>query len=194
MARSSTTNARDAVATGCRYNVWLTLEYADLLEVRMDTRRDGERVTRHKPAFQIVWLDAHASGKLDSVWREMYTPRVRRGGPYLQGRMCFRKALFIPPGYTSPLYNWPDDCPYHHYVREWENYVLNAYGLIDTKIDPLRATFLLREPFAADPRQVWRRGHVGGEALDERDIYIYIERVRECRFRASIGYFAHGRG
>jgi hypothetical protein len=85
----------------------------------------------------IVFLDAHAQGSLDSVWSQLFGPYT-----YVQhlprGGVCFEKAVLIPPGYASPLFSngYKPRCPSHLMTEHFCEHVLKQYGLAhETKVE-----------------------------------------------------------
>jgi hypothetical protein len=137
------------------YNTWATLGWADLLEARADTQAAGGRTQITRPrAHGIVWLDGHAQGSIDDVWTSVFTTKVRRVAQVPQGT-CFRRALFIPAGYSAPIYDWPDQCGAQTPVREFAEFVLHQYGLSEQP-QQKQATFIFREAYLAHPRNPGR--------------------------------------
>lgn len=79
----------------------------------------------------IVFLDGHALGSLDDVWKNMaanlyYIKQLPAG-------TCFRRALFTWLGYHSalnPILNQPTrQCPKDKMVREFSDVVLRSFGI-----------------------------------------------------------------
>lgn len=133
------------------YNTWATLGWAGLLEAREDSQQPGRtQVLRPRP-HSVVWLDGHAQGSLDDVWTTVFTPNVRFISQVLPGT-CYRRALFVPAGYSAPIYDWPDTCGAQTAVREFGEFVLAQYGLNTVPLRRNQATFTFREPYIAHPR------------------------------------------
>ena len=132
------------------YNVWLTLLAAGLLQEHRNITVHGARVTRPLP-HRIVFLDGHARSVLDVTWKDLFTPRVQYVSE-LSLHTCFRNAFFVPTGYTSPIYDWPENCGLVQPAREFANYVLRQHGLLSEPIVANRVTFIFRDPFTAHPR------------------------------------------
>ena len=156
------------------YNMWVTLDWAGLLQARNDTRTlDGKQLTRPLP-HRVVWLDGHAVGSLDSIWDTLFSPQIIRIGS-LKRRTCFRRALFVPAGYSSPTYDWPDSCETQPAVREFAQFVLGQHGLSHTAMIPSQATFLFREAYVAHPRNPG--GSASRHVANRKELEAVLDRI-----------------
>jgi len=102
----------------------------------------------------IVWLDGHAAGNLDSTWQVAFGDSLPV--KHLPGEVsCFKKAVIVSAGYASPL--WKNN-------RSWKspmcspaadafaNHMLARFGLQATKRVPKRVVLIDRVPYTAHPR------------------------------------------
>ena len=107
----------------------------------------------------ILFLDGHAHGNLDPVWEEVFgaVEYVK----HLPGLgVCFERAVFIPPGYTSSLF--PDAgedftparvrCPTPSIAEAFSGFFLKKYGLESVKPIPGRIVIIDRQPYISHPR------------------------------------------
>jgi glycoprotein 2-beta-D-xylosyltransferase len=109
---------------------------------------------------RVVFLDGHAQGLLDSTWETLFGEYhyikhigVRDGG------ICFERAIFIPPGYKSPLFNAEKNdhtrqrCPNREMAASFSNFVLEQYDLL-RQTEVIRGNIVLidRQPFVSHPR------------------------------------------
>lgn len=101
----------------------------------------------------IVFLDAHAKGKLDSVWRQVFgnftfVKHLPRGG------VCFQRATFVPPGYVSPLFPKSDrrDCPNPVVMEDFSNHFLTSFGLEHVQMQRGKIVIIDRVPYVSHPR------------------------------------------
>jgi glycoprotein 2-beta-D-xylosyltransferase len=117
-----------------------------------------EQVERREKV-NILFLDGHAQGNLDGVWEEVfgaveYVKQLPRHG------VCFERAVFIPPGYTSSLF--PDTggpynparvrCPTPSIAEAFSSFFLQKYGLETVKPIPGRVVIIDRQPYISHPR------------------------------------------
>lgn len=109
-----------------------------------------------KQPHRVVFLDGHAQGGLDDVWRVLfgeyqYVQHLPKG----KG-LCFEKAVFIPAGYKSPLY--PDydrnRCPNRTMASAFSEFVLSQYNL--QSMQPIKGNVVIvdRQPYVSHPRSV----------------------------------------
>jgi hypothetical protein len=111
---------------------------------------------------QIVFLDGHAKGGLDDVWKTLfgdfhYIKHLPKGG------VCFERAIFVPAGYKSPLFTdfVRARCPHKAMGRSFSNFVLNRFGIDPYKVVPQRGRILLidRQHYVSHPRSDQRTNH-----------------------------------
>lgn len=113
-------------------------------------------------ADRVVFLDGHAKGLLDPVWGKLfgeyhYIKQMGSGGN--GGGICFEKAIFLPPGYKSHLYNDFRDgkrCPHTGMTKAFSDYVLHCYDLLSSgsssSVIQGNVVIIDRQPFVAHPR------------------------------------------
>jgi Glycosyltransferase 61 len=104
---------------------------------------------------QVVFLDGHAQGGLDSIWKTLfgdfhYIQHLPKGG------VCFDRAIFVPAGYKSPLFTDMDRqrCPDKRMGQAFSNFVLNRFNIDPQKVVPQRGRILLidRQHYVSHPR------------------------------------------
>jgi glycoprotein 2-beta-D-xylosyltransferase len=129
---------------------WAALHAVRLLEERVGASENGARITRPLP-HRIVFLDGHAQGLLDPVWKTLFTPNITYISTMPTGT-CFRQAVFVHAGYTSPIYDWPDDCGLQSSVKAFGAFVLGQHGLLGLTRRARQTAFVFRDPYVAHPR------------------------------------------
>lgn len=104
---------------------------------------------------RVVFLDAHAQGNLDPVWKQIFG-KVTYVQHLPDGGVCFEKAVFVPPGYLSPLF--PDmatsrlHCPLCRLAEEFSDHVLQSFGLQNVQRIPGKIVVIDRKPYVSHPR------------------------------------------
>jgi len=101
---------------------------------------------------QIVFLDGHSQGAMDEPWLRLFggtrtthtdphthTHTHTYSHPYIyikqiKSRTCYRTALFVSPGYRSPLSvdlmkGWTLGCTPNLYVQDFAAFFLRAYDI-----------------------------------------------------------------
>ena len=128
--------------------VSLTHTLSDLWNAFMVTPKDSPK------NVHVVFLDAHAEGFLDSVWTRLFgnVDRIKR---LPVGGVCYKTAIFIPPGYSStlsPQKRLFQSKPCPSMTNAFVDFVVQAYGLENEVVDQGRVTILDRVPFVSHPR------------------------------------------
>jgi Glycosyltransferase 61 len=115
--------------------------------------------------FAVVFLDAHPEGGLDPVWTTLFGKAVhlRRLDddnihPRQQERLCFQRALLVPPGYISHL--WPLEPPNggvgdnrtYEMMNPFVDFVLERFQLTHVRKIRGRVVIIDRQPYVAHPR------------------------------------------
>eukprot|EP00529_Nitzschia_sp_RCC80_P031322 CAMPEP_0113443420 /NCGR_PEP_ID=MMETSP0014_2-20120614/2130_1 /TAXON_ID=2857 /ORGANISM="Nitzschia sp." /LENGTH=363 /DNA_ID=CAMNT_0000334377 /DNA_START=41 /DNA_END=1132 /DNA_ORIENTATION=- /assembly_acc=CAM_ASM_000159 len=101
---------------------------------------------------QVVFLDGHAKGSLDDVWTTLYG-----NFHYIQhlpkGGVCFDRAVFIPAGYKSPLFQRMG-CFDESMGRAFSNFALERFNIDPNKAVPRRGRILIidRQHYISHPR------------------------------------------
>ena len=106
---------------------------------------------------RVVFLDGHAEGILDSVWETLFgsTHFIQHMDNGKSGRICFERAIFVPPGYKSPLFNTDRSrtmCPRERMTKTFSDFVLKQYNLQDTKVIKGNVVVIDRQPYVSHPR------------------------------------------
>ncbi|GMI25344.1 hypothetical protein TeGR_g118, partial [Tetraparma gracilis] len=103
--------------------------------------------------LDLVWLDGHPQGNLDSTWRAAFgeaTP-VK----HLPEGACFERAVVVSAGYASPLWlnnrSW-NSPPCIPAADAFAHHMLKAYGHENLKRVPKRVVIIDRVPYTAHPR------------------------------------------
>ena len=126
----------------------------------------------------IVFLDGHARGALDDVWRQLFGPTYFIRSSFLLGEsqpqeqhqetkknqqispvICLRNVTLIPSGYSSVLWRQSQSpsslkswkvCP--RMMHAFVQYVVTAYQLQHVTMIPGKVTVIDRRPYLAHPR------------------------------------------
>ena len=107
---------------------------------------------------RVVFLDGHAQGLLDSTWQTLFGKYhyIKHIGGVYDGGICFERAIFIPPGYQSPLFNAKQNvnrCPNRDMAASFSNFVLEQYDLLrQTEVIRGNVVLIDRQPFVSHPR------------------------------------------
>jgi hypothetical protein len=105
---------------------------------------------------RVVFLDAHAQGNLDPAWEQIFGKFTYVQHLPDEGGVCFEKAVFVPPGYISPLF--PDmatlrlHCPLRRLAEEFSEHVLQSFGLQKVRRIPGKIVVIDRKPYVSHPR------------------------------------------
>mmetsp|Transcript_20371 Transcript_20371/g.31446 ORF Transcript_20371/g.31446 Transcript_20371/m.31446 type:complete len:498 (-) Transcript_20371:2905-4398(-) len=113
----------------------------------------------------VIFLDAHAKGNLDSVWSRLFGGTVEYVKHLPKGGVCFENAIFVPPGYSSMIYVNNNFYDKSHackgLVKDFVSFVLQSYNLQNVKMVPRRIVIIDRVPYVAHPRS-----QVGSKLVD----------------------------
>lgn len=146
-------------------------------------KNGGDEAQAPLGKYDVVFLDAHPKGNLDSVWPTLFggtiTP-VRKLLPLTHDgkeaedmldeseqledmleessgppAVCFDEAIFVPPGYSSPLWPQPGKnsrmpCP--RVMSQFVAFVLKAYSLADVRMERGRVAIISRKAYVAHAR------------------------------------------
>jgi glycoprotein 2-beta-D-xylosyltransferase len=101
----------------------------------------------------VVFLDAHPSGNLDDVWTTLFGKytHLRRLSPG-QPKLCFERALLVPPGYACHFHLLEDGCHNTQMMNDFVNFVLEKLDLTHIKRIPGHVVLIDRKPYIAHPR------------------------------------------
>lgn len=134
-------------------------EYANLFHTLLDWWSAFFVMPAHEGTVDVVFLDGHARGNLDSVWSHLwgnvvYLKQLAEGG------VCFENAVLVPSGHSSVLWprerNLPRVCI--AMMNAFERFFVEGYGLQGVSLEWGRITIIDRRPYVAHPR-----GKSGGE-------------------------------
>jgi hypothetical protein len=156
LAAISTAPAKSCVRTVSTPTLFITrYEYVSLSHTLSDLWNAFMVMPKENPKkVNVVFLDAHAEGFLDSVWKDLFG-KYDRVKQLPEGGVCYKKAIFIPAGYSSTLTPQKrlfrsKPCP--SMTNAFVDFVLRAYSLEKEVVDQGRVTILDRVPFASHPR------------------------------------------
>ena len=131
-------------------------EYVSLFHTLADMWNAFLAIPEGNPRnVQVVFLDAHAEGFLDSVWKRVFGNYVHvKQLP--EGGVCYKNAIFVPSGHSSAL--WPRDRqftakPCSSMTKAFVDHFVQAYGLGNEVVDQGRITIIDRVPFVSHPRR-----------------------------------------
>ncbi|KAK9819676.1 hypothetical protein WJX72_000981 [[Myrmecia] bisecta] len=160
-------------------NVFHTL--TDILNVYISLRMLGWLGLKR----QVVLLDAHPDGPLDGLWAAVAAgggldaiaypwhskntdgrPLLARVDALPQQITLFRKAIFVPPGYTSLLYAHlyqDNSCPHATPLfAGFRRFVMEPLGLYNLRPDvkaPIKILLISRKPYEGKGKVVRRIGN-----------------------------------
>ena len=108
---------------------------------------------------QIVFLDGHAKGSLDDVWRTLYGD-IHYIRQLPNDGVCFERAIFIPAGYSSPLFH-RIGCFDNSMARAFSNFALERFNIDPNKVVPQRGRIVLidRQHYVSHPRSSQANSH-----------------------------------
>uniref|UniRef100_A0A7S4QML8 EGF domain-specific O-linked N-acetylglucosamine transferase n=1 Tax=Ditylum brightwellii TaxID=49249 RepID=A0A7S4QML8_9STRA len=111
---------------------------------------------------RVVFLDGHPQGSLDPTWESLFAKyhfiqHMGVGGSNSSSGLCFEQAIFVPPGYKSPLFdNDPSRrrCPHKGMTKAFSDFVLEQHNLLHNKGKVIKGNIVLidRHPFISHPR------------------------------------------
>ena len=109
----------------------------------------------HLTLPRIVWMDGHAMGNLDDVWKTVFRDAVHvkelRSGDVLQDTIIVnRKSAFGDEGVRS--YRARHQCQKDSSLHQFRDFVLQRYGMARSHTDQNRLTMLVRKNYTAHPR------------------------------------------
>jgi len=109
--------------------------------------------------IDVVLLDAHPKGNLDSVWSRLFGGTVEYVKHLREGGVCFENAIFVPPGYSSMIYvtnslssNEMSMCK--GLMKDFVSFVIQSYNLQSVKMIPRRIVIIDRVSYIAHPRSI----------------------------------------
>ena len=108
---------------------------------------------------QIVFLDGHAKGSLDDLWRALYGDfHYIRQLP--KDGVCFDRAIFIPTGYSSPLFH-RIGCFDNSMAREFSNFAMERFNIDPNLVVPQRGRIIIidRQHYVSHPRSSEANSH-----------------------------------
>ncbi|GBG76273.1 hypothetical protein CBR_g22021 [Chara braunii] len=128
----------------------------------------------------VVFFDGHSSGALDDGWEVLFGVKPVYVSQ-LPSRTCFRRAVFVPPGYTSALsITYYTTCGKSAHIVDFAKHLL-------TKISPLalhqnatgtnatvRILLIFRKNYVAHPR-VGKKG-VSRRIANEKGLLAILQR------------------
>ncbi|KAI2510866.1 hypothetical protein MHU86_3487 [Fragilaria crotonensis] len=152
----STAPAQSCVRTVSTPTLFITrYEYVSLSHTLSDLWNAFMVMPKDNPKdVHVVFLDAHAEGFLDSVWKDLFG-KFDRVKQLPEGGVCYKKAIFIPAGYSSTLTPQKrlfrsKPCP--SMTNAFVDFVVRAYSLENEEVDQGRVAILDRVPFLSHPR------------------------------------------
>jgi len=168
-------------------------------------------VLPHNRSVNVVFLDAHPEGNLDSVWSDLFGS-VTFAKHLPAGGVCFEQAILIPPGYLCPLFpsaiNIKKKCP--AMVRAFADFILKRYGLEDVQLQQGSVVIIDRSFYIAHPRskkvdrklnnlpvlrdRILNEANVTSVQLVRLEQLTFKEQLRLMREKAHILIGNHGAG
>jgi glycoprotein 2-beta-D-xylosyltransferase len=150
----SNSTTHDCIETITEPTLLITrYEYVNLYHTMTDWFNTYFTLPSPGRPVNIVFLDAHAKGNLDSVWLRTFG-NFTRVKQLPAGGVCFTDTAIIPPGYSSPLYPMRSkpNCPVPSMMNEFAMHMLTAYDLSNVQRVPGRIVIIDRVPYISHPR------------------------------------------
>ena len=129
---------------------------------------------RHTPATtNILIIDSHPHGALDSVWSHLFNSTVRLSG--LPKRTKFRRLVWGIIGYNSPMTTYVSANP--PLYEEFRSFFLDAYNIKSRETincEKLTILFVWRHDYVAHPRNP--KGFVSRKIANEVQLLKYVRK------------------
>lgn len=112
-------------------------EYVDMYHSLKDWWNTFMVLPEAQKVERVIFLDAHAEGHLDSVWKELFGKEVMHVNQLKNDLTCLETAIFVPPGYSSVL--WPLGREYQGkrctaMSTAFVDFVIKRYGVNDIQL------------------------------------------------------------
>jgi hypothetical protein len=153
---------------------------------------EGKKVDR------VIFLDAHAQGSLDPVWKDLFAEQVIHVNALKEEATCLETAVFVPPGYSSVL--WPLGREYEGkrctaMSKAFVDFVVEGYGLQDLRLQKNTILILDQAPHFIHPRSnltgvVYDNSRlldIQAKLMDETDaVSVQIVDMHKLSFRSQL--------
>tara|TARA_B100000795_G_scaffold183742_1_gene139367 strand:- start:380 stop:8629 length:8250 start_codon:yes stop_codon:yes gene_type:complete len=153
---STNTFKCDQVIHGHTYFI-KRVEYANVWHTMLDWFAFWETSTRMGAPDNIIWLDGHARGHLDSVWNVLFGVKPKYMSSFNNQLICFEQATFVYGKWHNNAQN--SIYPIAHKTHEnscrlqmskFVQYFLKQYDITNTGTK--KDTIIIRKPYDAHPR------------------------------------------
>lgn len=111
-------------------------------------------LARDEP-FNLLFLDGHCRGALDSAWKDILNPKsILRLHDLPKDTTRFRKLVLVPGGYASPLYDTGRIEPsrFNNFLSDFIDQILDAYNVETEPSSDRVLTFVNRIDHRPHPR------------------------------------------
>ena len=130
-------------------------EYANLFHTMLDWYNVFDIMhTMGAKTINVVFLDGHPAGALDSPWSILFGGRVRYVKE-LDPNVCYRNFHVYSGGHISPLWRRDQYAPQACRLSTFEPFLvhtLEKYNLYRTEMVPEKVVIIDRQPYVAHPR------------------------------------------
>ena len=173
-------------------------EYVDMYHSLKDWWNAFMVLPEGKKVDRVIFLDSHAQGYLDPVWKDLFGEEVIHVNALEHDATCLETAVFVPPGYSSVL--WPLGREYvgnrcTAMSQAFVNFVVKGYGLQDLRLQNNTILILDQAPHLIHPRSnltgvVYDNSRlldIQAKLMDETDaISVQIVDMHKLSFRSQL--------
>ncbi|XP_061170409.1 uncharacterized protein LOC133179728 [Saccostrea echinata] len=131
----------------------------------------------------ILFVDSHPQGGLDSVWTTLFGEFIRAG--QLKKPKHFKSLICSIQGYRSPMYD--HFLPTLPHIESFKHFFLSKHNIPLTKTlncDKLSILFIWRRDYVAHPRNP--KGLVSRKIKNERDLQQFLQKFYPTHSIASV--------
>jgi len=108
--------------------------------------------SKKKEKFNVVFLDGHPKGHLDDAWSSMLGGTALHVKSNTGPPTCFRRAIFVPPGYTSPINKNAYCDPVPAMMSSFVDFILESFRLPNLRRVKKKVVILKRLGYISHPR------------------------------------------
>ena len=173
-------------------------EYVDMYHSLKDWWNAFMVLPEAQKVERVIFLDAHAEGHLDSVWKDLFGKEVMHVNQFKNDLTCLETAIFVPPGYSSVLW---------HLGREYKgkrctamsnafvDFVIKQYGVDNIQLQNKSILILDQAPHIIHPRSNLTGdaydnsflSEIQAKLLDETDaLPVQVVDLHKLSFRAQL--------
>jgi len=137
--------------------------YVNLRHTLLDVYNAHVALSQYAPDMSmsspvnVVFLDSHPQGALDSLWSKFFRGDVKHISSYNYQPTCFKHAIFPPPWYLSPFQSQVNGSPckpQKDVLQSFLTKLYKAYNIDGANVifNPNRVVIINRQPYISHPR------------------------------------------